>query len=328
MTCACPRCAYDLSGEIARWQDECPTSGTCPECGLSFGWAAVLNPRRGEVPGFVEHSRGVFPTIAAAWRTWWWTARPAEFWRRIGLEAPLRPWRWCVWFLVVFVGSRIAACVIYAAAAAVEYATQFASTVDLLVLLGDGAINSFFRGIADVRVGRAFAPPGTVGVWYSIEWRLNSVPPFLFCIPVLVLTPLIALLLMRGLRRAARVRTGHVVRAWVYSLAWLLVPLLLDVINSIRVFTRCKTGALIFDDWMPNPRSSPDWPRLITDRAVPIALVLMLPLVVWLTMWWREAIHSWRLVTSRELMKRLAWVWAGVVVLMLAATLVLVIVRA
>ena len=34
----CPRCGYDLSGEIATWTEACPVRGLCTECGLEFAW--------------------------------------------------------------------------------------------------------------------------------------------------------------------------------------------------------------------------------------------------------------------------------------------------
>ncbi len=39
---ACPRCDYDLAGQVAAWTTRCPLDGTCPECGLAFAWRDVL----------------------------------------------------------------------------------------------------------------------------------------------------------------------------------------------------------------------------------------------------------------------------------------------
>lgn len=311
----CPRCTYDLSGEVARWTDQCPTSGVCPECGLGFPWGGVLNPTRWHVVGFVEHTPGFFRTLMAAWRTWWWTHAPRAFWSRITLEAPIRPGRWFVWLLVIFLGGRFAASGLYAAAAYLEFSKQFAKPMDLLALLGDGVIETFFRGIADVTVVRSRSLPGVLGTGYTIDWRWNQIPAFLYWVPLLVFLPLVVLLLLPETRRIAKVRSGHVLRAWVYSLAWLAIPLLLDVLNALRVFTRCKTGALILDDWMPTPRSGPAWPIVITNYSVIIAAALLGPLALWLTLWWWNAIRSWRLARARRVMVSLVTIWAlGVVV--------------
>lgn len=42
----CPRCGYDLRGAIETWKRECPISGVCAECGLSFEWADLLSTWR------------------------------------------------------------------------------------------------------------------------------------------------------------------------------------------------------------------------------------------------------------------------------------------
>jgi hypothetical protein len=38
VTPACPRCNYDLSGQVAAWTDACPLRSTCPECGGKIEW--------------------------------------------------------------------------------------------------------------------------------------------------------------------------------------------------------------------------------------------------------------------------------------------------
>jgi hypothetical protein len=94
--CACIRCGYDLSGQVAAWTDRCPLHGVCPECGLGLRWDEVLVPAR-VAPGWsIEHSSR--PGLAALrglmrgctpWRLWGWRSgrlsmgvdlRPARLW--------------------------------------------------------------------------------------------------------------------------------------------------------------------------------------------------------------------------------------------------------
>lgn len=57
---ACPACRYDLSGQVATWDaaEQCPLSGTCPECGESFEWWFVIR-RGGRIRGFIEDAYGL-----------------------------------------------------------------------------------------------------------------------------------------------------------------------------------------------------------------------------------------------------------------------------
>jgi len=50
----CPRCGYDLRGAVATWNDTCPMSGTCTECGLFFEWAELFSAVFAMPPWCVE----------------------------------------------------------------------------------------------------------------------------------------------------------------------------------------------------------------------------------------------------------------------------------
>jgi hypothetical protein len=81
----CPRCGYDLSGQVTRWNHEdsaaCPLAGVCTECG-DDDWREVYTGKWSRVPGFVEHSRW-WRTPLAALRTLGWVLMPWVFWRRV-----------------------------------------------------------------------------------------------------------------------------------------------------------------------------------------------------------------------------------------------------
>lgn len=81
---ACPRCGYDLGGEVARWRTSCPLASVCPECGLDVAWSSVFGPKRAIPNWSVEHvQRGL---ISGTWATLLRSLRPGWFWSRIGLS--------------------------------------------------------------------------------------------------------------------------------------------------------------------------------------------------------------------------------------------------
>ena len=95
----CPRCLYDLSGEIERWSAEgaCAVRGRCPECGLEFGWGEVIDrppPPRWFVERVVEGLWVLRPVVwgrrlaATCARAFW----PWRFWRDVSMLHAVRPW--------------------------------------------------------------------------------------------------------------------------------------------------------------------------------------------------------------------------------------------
>ena len=105
----CPRCDYDLSGEVATWQERCPLHGRCPECGLELNWSRVF---RDEPPPAwsVEHaawSRRRAPLAAV--RSAFLAFTPWRLWRGLNLSMPVAPRRLAL-MLVLWAGlSYVAA---------------------------------------------------------------------------------------------------------------------------------------------------------------------------------------------------------------------------
>lgn len=80
----CPRCGYDLSGEVGRWSAECPLSGRCSECGLALAWADILSDRLRPPPWSFEHAPGFWwGRLPLAWRR---SLRARLYWRELRLE--------------------------------------------------------------------------------------------------------------------------------------------------------------------------------------------------------------------------------------------------
>ena len=108
---SCPRCDYDLSGEVATWDraGACPLEGTCPECGGALHWKNVLRPEDGRLIGFVEDARGVRRRFTWALRTLWWALWPWKFWTKVGDRERVSPVGWVWWVLVVIWLPRMVA---------------------------------------------------------------------------------------------------------------------------------------------------------------------------------------------------------------------------
>lgn len=98
----CPRCGYNLRG-LER--------GLCPECGLTFEWDDILDPRRRAHPYLYEHHDGkrrLRRFIKTSLRGLW----PWSFWRGVTLEQRSEPRRLAAfmvlsWILLVVVDFAV-----------------------------------------------------------------------------------------------------------------------------------------------------------------------------------------------------------------------------
>jgi hypothetical protein len=97
----CPKCGYDQSGEIATWQDQCPMEGRCPECGLEFAWANVLDPARIELKWYIEHAKTKREMLRRTIPTLWYLLFPNRYWHRLGMEAPRSLKRYVLWIAMM-----------------------------------------------------------------------------------------------------------------------------------------------------------------------------------------------------------------------------------
>lgn len=169
-TAACPRCGYDLSGEVTRWADSCPLEGTCPECGSRFSWRWVIRPQiRTPRPSF-EHYRGL-----KALRWTWREMLMNRWWRRVD---PLDPIRWRRLLVValcpLLVGHLVVSVVVGVMAAAIAHSELFLN----------GAVPSWWYG-SDVTV-QALAAATLPYLWLhtSAQWIGGPIELWLCAIPL------------------------------------------------------------------------------------------------------------------------------------------------
>lgn len=266
----CPRCGYDLSGEPARWVDQCPLETICPECGTGVAWADVFDPSRRELEWFAEHgpARGVAARLVPTLRRIFGVL---PFWRSVSVLHRVRLQRAAGWL---------------------------GGAMLLLHLLGSGT--GLATGFAYGRPLNAHAIANSVGFpivsmgQFSVpallvdEWPLYMVPAIVFA----TAWPAMFAVLPTT-RRLAKLRPAHLARAWMYSLAWL--PLLCVFRIGRNIWLLAQLSAM--------PRSAaPTVFVALPRQPMPLRLSEVAPellgtlLFAWIAAWWLTAAKvGWRL---------------------------------
>ncbi len=206
----CPRCDYDLVGEVSRWNHEegeegacCPWKGTCSECGLEFVWGDLYRPELTHRWWFYENRRGI--ALGAVVGTLWRAAGVLPLWRAMRLENEVRLGRAMVW-----VELTVGAAILGVAGAMVL--VGLANGASLLGSLGDcgTVVVAFFDGS-----GRGELP----------MWLKGVGPGFVMC-------PLVFLVLPFA-RAQSKVAMRHVARGAAYSVAGVVAASAVGVVMSV-----------------------------------------------------------------------------------------------
>ncbi|MAO24335.1 MAG: hypothetical protein CMJ35_11355 [Phycisphaerae bacterium] len=284
----CPKCGYDQSGEIATWQSQCPMHGTCPECGLAFEWADVIDPSRARLGWYVEHAPGWRSMLRRSLPTLWYLLIPNRYWRRMRMESPRSVKRFVLWVALVLMILYIVAAMgnIAARYGYTRYdnaklvamkagqSAQMQATIDGMMadtttldywgpVIGESLLfplrSDRFYSYGIVEAAGVMA---AVCAGFSVMWFL------LFCaFPVT--------------RRRSKLRVVHVARAMVVAglVAWIFVPLAMiaEEIAFVSVFTPL-----------------PGW----FDRTMPTVMstALLLGLLIWVQWFWVAAVRvGWKI---------------------------------
>ncbi|MFO0856821.1 MAG: hypothetical protein U0640_05615 [Phycisphaerales bacterium] len=233
----CPRCGYDLRGQVDTWRvplatqadvvrfesgevlesevgAKCPVEGTCSECGLGFEWKYVFRPELAGPGWFVETRR------VGRVRAWFATVRRVlllrPFFRRdIGMkiETPFHLRR-MLWYLAIFM--ILVPCVGFVFQQAWRAAYMWFAMGKPL-----GAASYVVFANSPTDIVRAIAELEFFG---GQNW---------FCVGfVCSLGFALMMSVLPDTRANAKVRTAHVGRAMVYSITWLCVPLLLGIVTA------------------------------------------------------------------------------------------------
>jgi hypothetical protein len=296
---ACPRCGYDQRGVVATWTEQCPLEGTCAECGLSYEWRELLNPRLTLPRWFVEaeqpRRRFVRQTLATFVRSF----VPWRFWSSVRMSHPQRPRR---------IATYVALCLLllYACFACAhgllvwsrwqQSAGNFIglgvappggqpSTGGLAVFLHGALVPFSTRAIGQFTFGNitmGFAAPAA-----SLRYWQGVIPLMLFALSTQAVCGL-AFALLPISRRRAQVKWSHIVRATTYGLALFLSAMVMAMLLAgLRFELSARSYELLA--WLV------------------VGMWLMLP--VMLIVWWSTA-------TSRYLRMPHAWL-VGVSVVIL-----------
>lgn len=230
---ACPRCGYDLQGQVDTWRvplasqadvvrfesgavleselgAKCPVEGTCSECGLTFEWKFVFRPELAGPAWFVETRR------VGRFRAWLGTLRRLllirpffHHERGVKIETPFRVSR-ILWYLstLVFIVPAVG-----------FVCRQVFATLNLWIAGGTPLGAS--AHLVHTYLLQSL-PYSLVNIDFLGErrWLLVGIAASLGFAFMMVVLPYT--------RAQAKVRLAHVARAAAYSLTWLIVPLALQ----------------------------------------------------------------------------------------------------
>jgi len=220
----CPRCGYDLRGEVASWRDACPLAGRCGECGLAFGWPELLSSTVG-LPAWVVEFAPAARLTGATVRTMAGPLRPWRFWTSVRMTHPLRGRR-LAWHVAMLL-----------AVAYLLFVAGHVTVIDASVRRNFGPAGWATTGATrlEILLSAALLPGSTEplctittvrGTWSwssSADMVRNYWSPILHGATGLLAMAAIGPLVLAGLRasrRLAGVRGLHLVRLGVYSLGW------------------------------------------------------------------------------------------------------------
>lgn len=220
----CPKCGYDQSGTIATWSTQCPTQGTCPECGFEFDWFNIFNPEHNNLRWFVEHARSPFQSIRRTPSTLFRLMFPNRFWKQVQLTISLKPKALVIWYILFTLLLHTLLVLPYVMYYYLRnkslnnwYWSHFQSRG--LYAYPELAFNAFFQGIFEIQ-----SPMGANG--FNATWiQFTGWPAFinLFARPIsfslgVNLMWLTILLVIPTTRKIAKIRKAHVCRAFVLSM--------------------------------------------------------------------------------------------------------------
>jgi hypothetical protein len=277
---SCPRCGYDQSGVVSAWERSeppcCPLRGTCSECGFEFEWREVFSEHRIRLRWLYEHRRG--PAPIAAWKTWARALHPARFWAGVGMRR-VHPWRLLAWLAVLLLTIYLATGGLHTVVAWWTYHKHpgMVSNWQYLPWYGSGWSWPFFSFI----VGAG---------WSHVSWNIRFWPACFWSSAAMSLGWVLGLLCL-GSRGPG---WTHILRAWVYSHAWLImlgVVGITDLIISLALMAighgtggSRYTGFYYFRYFLAY--------GLV--RAFPAGPVILI--ASWQMWWWNRAmILGWRL---------------------------------
>jgi len=288
----CPRCGYDLEGQIAAWHPAgadadnaaCPAAGTCPECGLDFEWRYILVEGLAAPVWFVETTR--VRHLRRGVRTWVRSLNPRTFWRDVRLEVPPRIAR-LLWYTVIPVFAlSLPHFAIFIISHAWWYFTNAAGAARFGIKRYPTPWGELHLGLQDFLQQM----PHFVGsvkhlLWPAVIVAMIAMPPFvLLCLP--------------WTRARSKIRFAHVVRAAAYATAPAVALVAWSFVISLLV--------AFYQQSAVNPWSQP-WfikldPLIATGRyGFGVTMPFHWVCLAWyLFYWWCVLKTGWRMDDHRK----------------------------
>jgi hypothetical protein len=242
---SCPRCDYDLAGEVATWTQQCPLTSRCPECGLDVRWTSVYRAVT-PPPWSVEHAEPrAVNVLRAALRSAAVAFIPGVLWQRLTLGMRVEPRRlvlmlvlWCVVGYLLAVGMMIG----------FEYLAHLADyhAYAEMVASSGGA-----WGTPQYTPFSVTAEPlRTLFPFFRIGGGSGITPQPALLALLFVLSVPGALVLLPFSLRHAKVSPRHLVRLVAYWSVWILPALvfpawtyaLIRTVESLGVLSRYRLG--------------------------------------------------------------------------------------
>ncbi|MCP3905204.1 MAG: hypothetical protein GY715_16385 [Planctomycetes bacterium] len=281
-TALCPRCGYDLRGEVATWRRSCPLVGRCIECGMDLRWAEVFShaghPWLFEAEWRFRPLQRIASTITHAFT-------PRRFWSQVRLTGPIRlapPILVLLAIILVF----LTVTVVTETLAVYDFVNVWGSLVeftwwDAVLMAGPRAPTRVFE-----------QGPGAMVMLVGMPLAFLVIPTTL---------------------REARVRPVHVLRIWLYSL---VVPILI----GLAYMTMQLVGWRMRISFIERELSPWWWAQQIPFgkgvllhvlRMSGPSLALAVGLSAWFGFWWHAACRSYLALrtTRRIVLTLLLMVW-------------------
>lgn len=251
----CPRCGHDLRGVVESWRDACPLTGCCAECGVEFEWRHVAGSDR--MPRwFVECERRRW---FCGTRTFLRSLLPWRFWKQIRMTMPVRMPLWtyplrltAIGLFLGWLASGIAGARTVRGDLRLDPEAAVASAIaTMLMPLAGESVNDLIVRVSpgwDARTppaalqaaGRGWRLPGRASAYSPrhLAWgTLRQADPVIRWTFAALLISAATFAVMPIVRRRARVRWLHIVRAAVLGLALVILltgAVWFDALEALR----------------------------------------------------------------------------------------------
>lgn len=221
--CACPRCGYDLQGQVAAWHPalaegemreaaKCPLTGTCSECGLAFQWRAIFRPDLYGPVWFIETRRYGWPRsfVGTAARA----LHVAAFFhasKSVSLETPVN--RRAMW-------SYAAAVVV--GLPCLSWLVELVAGMAWFACVNTWGGPKWSRTKLAEQLWQVVVETPKDAVESIAHFAIHNTPHWFATGAMMTLTTVTTIWLLPMSRAKSKVRTAHVVRASVYALSWIV----------------------------------------------------------------------------------------------------------